>query len=551
MSAPDPRMRWWGWGVDADAMQLPASAEAMIAGGLGVEAPPAPRIALDAIELPPSRLAAAPDSAATGASGPLAAIVGIVGADAIRVDRLARVSHSVGRSYPDLVRVRSGRISAPDAVVYPGTHEEVLAVLRACNDAGIAVVPFGGGTSVVGGVEPEAGGFGAVISMDVGRMNSLVEVDDVSLTARLQPGMSGPAAEAALAQHGLTLGHLPQSWEYATIGGFAATRSAGQASTGYGRMDKLVLGLTLATPTAEIHVRPLPGTAGPTPALRELILGSEGVLGVITEVTAAVKPLPDVRQYEGWSFRSFAAGVEAFRELEQAHCAGEVSRLSDETETRMSLASAGDAGGTAAKLARRYLRLRGHENGCLAILGFEGESDEALDRANRARMLLRSAGGIRLGSKPGAAWEHQRYRAPYLRDELMDRGVMVETLETATTWSNLHNLYDAVQAALREHAPLVMCHVSHLYPSGASLYFTFMAAQRYGAEIEQWHAAKTAASDAIVAADGTITHHHAIGIDHAPWLRAEVGDAGVELLRAAKAKLDPRGIMNPGKLLPS
>ena len=217
----------------------------------------------------------------------------------------------------------------------------------------------------------------------------------------------------------------------------------------------------------------------------------------------------------------------------------------------MSLASAGQSGGTAAKLAQRYLKLRGHQGGCLAIIGFEGEPEEALDRANRARMLLRSAGGLRLGSKPGAAWEHQRFRAPYLRDELLDRGVMVETLETATTWTNLHNLYGAVQGALREHAPLVMCHVSHLYPAGASLYYTFMAAQRQGEELEQWRAAKAAACDAIVAAGGTITHHHAIGTDHAPWMRAELGETGLQMLRAVKDQLDPRGVMNPGKLFPT
>jgi alkyldihydroxyacetonephosphate synthase len=456
----------------------------------------------------------------------------------------------VGRSYPDLVRVRAGQVSGPDAVVYPGSHDEVRALLEVCADQGIAVVPFGGGTSVVGGVEPAPGPFRAVISLDLARMASLGEVDDVSLTARMEPGMTGPQAEAALAREGLTLGHLPQSWEYATIGGFAATRSAGQASTGYGRIDKLVLGLRLAAPTGTVEVKPFPGTAGPTPALRELIVGSEGALGVITEVTLAVRPVPETRQYEGWSFKNFALGVEAFRELEQAHCAGDVSRLSDETETAMSLASAGQSGGRATQLLQRYLKLRGHEHGCMAILGFEGESDEALDRANRARALLRSGGGIRLGSRPGAAWEHQRYRAPYLRDELMDRGVMIETLETAATWSNLHNVYGAVQGALREHAPLVLCHVSHLYPSGASLYYTFMAAQQRGQEIEQWRAAKTAACNAIVEAGGTITHHHAIGIDHAPWLAREVGDTGVELLRAAKAQLDPRGIMNPGKLLP-
>jgi alkyldihydroxyacetonephosphate synthase len=428
-------------------------------------------------------------------------------------------------------------------------------VLDACAQSGAAVVPFGGGTSVVGGVEPEGGGFAAVVSLDLARMSALLEVDQVSLLARFEPGMTGPEAETALEQQGLTLGHLPQSWEYATIGGFAATRSAGQASTGYGRMDKLVLGLRLAAPAGDIEIKPHPGTAA-GPALRELLVGSEGALGVITEVTVAVRPLPEVRQYEGWSFKSFEAGVDAFRELEQAHAAGDVSRLSDEPETQMSLASAGESGGRATNLARRWLKLRGHENGCIAILGFEGEADEAMDRANRARMLLRSGGGLRLGKRPGEAWQKQRYRAPYLRDELLDRGVMVETLETATTWSNLHTLYRAVGDALRNTLtergtpPLVMCHVSHLYPAGASLYFTFIAAQQRGHEMEQWHAAKSAASDAIVAAGGTITHHHAIGIDHAPWMRAEVGDLGIELLRAAKERLDPRGIMNPGKLIP-
>jgi alkyldihydroxyacetonephosphate synthase len=373
--------------------------------------------------------------------------------------------------------------------------------------------------------------------------------------ARLEPGLSGPEAEAALNAHGLTLGHFPQSYEYATIGGYVATRSAGQASTGYGRIDKLVLGLRLATPVGDVEISPYPGTAA-GPALRELIVGSEGALGIITEATLAVRPTPLVSSYEGWSFKSFAAGVEAFREMEQAHAAADVSRLSDEAETMLSLASAGDTGGTAAKLAKRWLKLRGHEQGCLAILGFEGDPDEMMDRANRARTLLRSAGGLRLGARPGAAWVAQRFRAPYLRDELLDRGVMVETLETATSWTNLEHLHAAVRRALRDALtergtpPLVMCHVSHLYPSGASLYFTFMAAQQRGEEMEQWRVAKSAASDAIVGNGGTITHHHGIGRDHAPWMRAEIGDAGIELLRAAKRRLDPRGVMNPGKLLP-
>jgi alkyldihydroxyacetonephosphate synthase len=543
LSALETRMRWWGWGVNGDAMRLPASAQTMIDGGLGVEEAPPARVELEAIELPASRLDA-------GARDRIAAIVG---AENVRDDQLARVAHAAGRSYPDLVRLRSGQVTGPDAVVYPSSHDEVRALLELCSNAGIAVVPFGGGTSVVGGVEPDAGPFAAVVAVDLARMSGVVEVDEVSLTARVAPGTTGPELEAALGAYGLTLGHLPQSWEYITIGGAVATRSAGQASTGYGRIDKQVLGLRLAAPAGEIEVKVQPGTAGPTPAVRELLVGSEGALGIITEATLAVRPLPEVRQYEGWSFKSFAAGVEAFRELEQAAAAGDVSRLSDETETMLSLASAGQSGGLATRLAQRYVKLRGHEHGCVAILGFEGEADEALDRANRARILLRSAGGLRLGSRPGAAWEEQRFRAPYLRDELLDRGVLVETLETATTWTNLHRLYAAVGDALRTtlgERSLVMCHVSHLYPAGASLYFTFMAAQERGREIEQWRAAKTAASDAIVAAGGTITHHHAIGTDHAPWMRAEIGDVGIDLLRAVKARLDPRGIMNPGKLLP-
>ena len=537
-------MRWWGWGVDSDAMQLPDTAQALIEHGLGVKEPPPARVEIGAIQLPASRLD-------TGARERLA---GIVGADNIADDQLTRVSHAAGRSYPDLIRLRSGQVRGPDAVAYPGSHDEVRALLEACSDAGVAVVPFGGGTSVVGGVEPDAGSFAAVVAIDLARMTGVIDLDEVSMLARVAPGTTGPELEAALAGRHLTLGHLPQSWEYITIGGAVATRSAGQASTGYGRIDKQVLGLRLAAPAGEVEVKVQPGTAGPTPAMRELLVGSEGALGIITEATLMVKPFPEVRQYEGWSFKSFAEGVEAFRELEQAHAAGDVSRLSDEAETALSLASAGESGGRLARLAQRYLKLRGHEGGSLAILGFEGEAEEALDRANRARTLLRSAGGLRLGARPGAAWEHQRFRAPYLRDELLDRGVMVETLETATTWTNLHFLYQAVADALRSalgERCLVMCHVSHLYPAGASLYYTFMAAQERGSEIEQWREAKTAACDAIIAAGGTITHHHAIGADHAAWLRDEIGETGVELLRAAKARLDPRGIMNPGKLLPT
>jgi alkyldihydroxyacetonephosphate synthase len=241
--------------------------------------------------------------------------------------------------------------------------------------------------------------------------------------------------------------------------------------------------------------------------------------------------------------------------MEQAEASPDVARLSDESETALSVALASN-GSAGERAGRAYLRLRGHEGGCVAIVGFEGEVREIEARRNRTRVILHGADGLALGERPGRAWLRGRYAGPYLRDALLDRGVMAETLETAASWTRLAGLYKAVGDALRESLsargtpPLVMCHVSHLYRSGASLYYTFIAAQEEGSELDQWRAAKTAASDAIVANGGTITHHHAVGRDHSPWMSAEVGDLGLELLRAAKERLDPRGIMNPGKLLP-
>jgi alkyldihydroxyacetonephosphate synthase len=540
-----PAPRWWGWAEPAHPARLSGEGLALLRSEIGLsEDARGERVELEQVELPESRL---PDAG-------LQRLRQVVGEEHVRVDRLDRIVHAAGKSYPDLVRLRAGDAAgAPDAVVFPGSADEVAALLAACAEERVAVVPFGGGTSVVGGVEPLRDGFDSVVTVDLGRLDSL-SVDRESLLATFGAGLRGPRAEARLQSRGLTLGHFPQSYEFASIGGYVATRSAGQASTGYGRIDKLVRGTRLVAPAGELVVKPFPATAA-GPALRELVVGSEGTLGVIVEATLAVRPLPADRRYEGWSFRSFAEGAEAFRAVEQAHAAPDVARLSDEEETRLAFALA-SSGSAFERVGRAYLRARGHEGGCLVITGFEGEEREVTDRRRRARAILRDGGGLPLGSRPGQAWLRGRYSGPYLRDDLLDRGVMVETLETATTWSNLQNLHEAVATALRTALEergtpaLVGCHVSHLYPSGASLYFTWMARQERGAELDQWRAAKSAACDAIVAAGGTITHHHAVGRDHAPWMRAEIGELGVEVLRAAKERLDPAGIMNPGKLLP-
>ena len=316
----------------------------------------------------------------------------------------------------------------------------------------------------------------------------------------------------------------------------------------------MVLGLRFAAPLGEINLSAVPASAA-GPGLRELLVGSEGTLGVISELALRVRPAPRERRYEGVFFEDFAAGVEGLRALAQQQASPDVARLSDEHETRMSLALAGP-GGLKGRLGRAYLGLRGYRGGgCLAILGFEGAPLEVADRRKRALALMRRGGGLAVGSTPGKAWLQARFSAPYLRDELLTHGVMVETLETATQWSNLRSLHRGVGRAINDALNscgtpgLVMCHVSHLYETGASLYFTFLASQRVEDAIGQWRTVKEAASRAISEGGGTITHHHAVGRDHAPWMEPEVGRTGLSALRALKAELDPAGIMNPGKLM--
>jgi len=536
-------MRWWGWGDLDRAPALSAHALGFLEDAVGVGLRPRPPVALGRVQLP---AAGVPEST-------LARLRAILGPAGVRADHRERVLHAGGKGYPDLVRMRAGQPQgAPDAVLYPRSHDQVRRVLELCGGASLAVVPFGGGTSVVGGVAPLRGAHDGVVALDMDNMGAILALDRESLTVTVQGGTRAPALERRLASHGLTLGHFPQSFEYVSLGGCAATRSAGQASTGYGAIAEMVLGLRLASPTADIALPAVPATAA-GPGLRALLVGSEGTLGVIDELALRVRHAPQQRIYEGLFFEDFSAGVEALRELAQQQLAPEVSRLSDPQETLMSLALAG-TGGVKGRLGRAYVGVRGYSSGCLAIFGFEGAAEEVAFRRKRALELARRCGALTVGRSPGAAWSRSRFAAPYLRDELLTHGVMVETLETATQWSNLHRLHKEVGQAIAGALDacgtpgLVMCHVSHVYETGASLYFTFLARQLENDEIGQWQAAKDAASAAILAAGATITHHHAVGRDHARWMEEEVGAGGLGALRALKAELDPAGIMNPGKL---
>ncbi len=523
-------MRWNGWGDPSKAKELPLAVRALLPVKLGRVPKPDAAVALDEVELAPSALDAADRTA----------LAVIVGDDHVASDHDARIRHSGGRSTPDLLRRRARRQDAPDAVVSPADHAEVVEVLRLAGSRGIAVVPFGGGTSVVGGLDPERGAHRAVIALELRRLSGLVSLDETSGEAVLQAGTTGPEAERLLSAHGFELGHFPQSFRYATIGGFAAARSSGQNSAGNGRFDAMVTGLRVATPTGELDLGRAPGSAA-GPDLLRLFLGSEGAFGVITEVRVRVHRAPETRLAEAWTFPDFAAGADALRRVAQLGTGPTVIRLSDEAETGVSLAQVGRIGKALAK-------------GASAITIFEGDAELAAERQTRTAQVLREAGGVSAGPAAAEEWVHGRFNAPYLRDALLDHGVFCETLETATTWSNLERLKREVTAAITDGfaeqraKSLVLCHVSHVYPTGAALYFTILAGVK-GDQLGAWEPVKAAVNDAIMTGGGTISHHHGVGRDHAPWLEREIGPVGLRILRAVKAELDPAGVMNPGALL--
>jgi alkyldihydroxyacetonephosphate synthase len=527
LPAPRPRSDWDAWGTET--VRLPPGARALVAAVLPGRAHPVPR--RPDPDLSPSRVS----------DGDLSALRAIVGQPHATADDAARILHLGGKSTPDLLARRSGDVqAAPDAVVSPSDHSETLAVLALCAERGIAVVPFGGGTSVVGGVQPDRGELTRVIALDLARTAALLELDETSLLATLGAGTTGPQAEEMLGARGYTIGHFPQSFEYASIGGYAATRSSGQASRGYGRFDDLVHALRVATPVGELQLGRAPASAA-GPDLRELFLGSEGAFGVLTEVAVRIRPLPGATAYGAWTFPEFASGAAALRELTQRGIRPTVLRLSDASETRVN-----------ALMGGHLTRARG----CLAVATFESDSAGDADAVReRTDGLFRRHGATSRGEDPARSWERGRFASPALRDTLLDIGVLAETLETAATWSDLSALKGAVTDALTVSLaadgtkPIVMCHISHVYPAGASLYFTVIAALTTD-PAAQWRRAKDAASRAIGEAGGTITHHHAVGRDHRPYLAAEIGELGAAVLRAVKDTLDPQGIMNPGVLVP-
>jgi len=556
--------RWWGWGT--------LDATYSLEGRLGFwpklhewldlpddtpeqETPP---VALEDITLPASRL---------DESG-FESLRRLLGEEAVVTDKQARIQHAYGKSYRDLVRIRAGHIpNPPDAVVYPEDEAEIAALLSWAAEHAVTVIPFGGGSSVLGGVEPPTGER-PTLTLEMAKLNRVLSVDPESLTARVQAGATGPGIEAQLHEHGLTLGHFPQSFEFSTLGGWIATRAAGQNSIGYGKIEDMTQAVRMVSPAGIIETKDVPASAT-GPSVRELVVGSEGIFGVITEATMRVHPRPELQDYRGILLHSFEEGIAAFRELMQCKDLRlSIVRLSDAPETAGYAALAHEHHGLRRlfdSLAQLYVRAHRHDldgGSALMVLGFDGDRQWIPRQWELALEICREHGGLLLGRAIGRSWKRDRFTQPYLRDTLLDRSILVDTLETATSWSNLVQLHTALARSLKAAIAsngggpgYVMNHVSHAYEQGASLYATFLGRQIPTsdplAKQAQWEGIKGAATDAILSSGGTLSHHHGIGRDHAPWLKGEIGQTGIDALRALKLALDPTGTMNPGILLPA
>jgi len=527
--------RWNGWGDDTITYPVPAGARRFLNAVLGPATPPRDAPLADVLAAaPPSRLPTHP---------------------LVSADPETRAGHARGQSFPDWVALRSGQgLRFPDGVAYPTDAGQVRDLIRFAGASGARLIPYGGGTSVVGHINPLPGD-APVLTVDLGRLNRLIAFDATSHLATFGAGVAGPDLEAQLRARGMTLGHFPQSFELSTLGGWIASRSSGQQSYYYGRIEDLFAGGHVETPAGPLDLPPHPASAA-GPDLRHLILGSEGRFGVITEATVRVSPLPEQEDFHAIFFPDWDRGHTALREMAQARLPASMLRLSNAVETETTLILAGHA--RLVGLAERALLALGlGADKCLLLFGVTG-ADKLVTRARRDLIAIaKGHGGRHVGKYMGGKWRESRFLSPYLRNTLWEIGYAVDTLETALPWSAIPATVETIQRVLRTTLdPIgervhVFAHLSHVYPHGASFYVTYLFRIKAGPDemLRNWHMLKDAASQAIVAAGGTISHQHGVGADHLPYLAAEKGELGMQVLEAVWKTFDPHGLMNPGKLL--
>ena len=556
MKADIRHMKWWGWGHEDVTFDDSTKPELWpyLKRELGVdeirwEKP----VAFEDVTLPEQK----------NNEAFLAAIGAELGDGQVVDDKKSRLVHAAGKSFRDLWLMRHGQVQfAPDCVVYPDTEEDVALVVRAAHEHGVVLVPFGGGSNIAGCLVPSDRGGRMVVSLDMCRMHRVLEVDRYSLTARIQPGVYGQHLEDQLAEHGVTLGHFPDSFLHSTLGGWVATRSAGMQSDIYGKIEDMVISLRMVTPSGTIITRTVPKSSNGID-IKHLCIGSEGILGVITEVVVQVHHKPEKEDWYGWLFPDFKSGLDAIHECHRADCMPTVTRLNDPKKTALSFAFKHPKTGIKDKIAKAFKWYIGNfkkidfNQCCLMVVKYEG-TPQAFNRIkNRVTAIYKKHRGVCLGAEPGRSFAKVKFDFPHLRDYVMDRSIMADVSETATTWDNLRTLHESgladVEQAIKDTGvdAWVGCHLSHSYRTGASLYFTFGCLQREGREIEQYLYVKKAAEDAFMKNGGTLSHHHAVGTEHLPWVEEDLSPTGLKAVKALKAGLDPNDIMNPGKIIPS
>jgi alkyldihydroxyacetonephosphate synthase len=548
-------MKWWGWGDEAVSFDSNAHP------GLWPYAKAQLEVEDDRADAHPVPLEAVQLREAIRHDGFLADLCSGMRADQIYDSRRERVIHAYGKGFRDLFRMRRGMAEgAPDLVLYPESEQDVLMTLRAAARHDVVVIPFGGGSNIAGCLERYETRRMAV-SLDMRRMRRVLEVDVESFTARIEAGAFGPDLEEQLNGYGLTLGHFPDSFLHSTLGGWIATRSAGMQSDKYGKIEDMVIALRMVTPLGVLATRTVPKASNGID-VNHMCIGSEGTLGVITEATMRVHPRPQSRRTHGHLFLDFEAGIEAMHDCVRKECVPSMLRLSDPDKTALSFAfkpASSRLSHAVSKVMKGYLRARGFDfaRACLMLTTFEGNNAGAARQQDQVNAIYRRLGAVDLGSSSGKSFESTKYDFPHIRDFLLDRGITSDVSETSTVWSNLVPLYRATTTALRSAIsesrgrPWVGCHISHTYQSGASLYLTFACRQQEGREIPQYLHAKRAVQQSFMDHGATLSHHHAVGTEHLPWLTEDISPLGVVAVAAIKAGLDPDNVMNPGRLRPA
>jgi len=480
--------------------------------------------------------------------------------DQILTDEDERILHTYGKSYPDIFKARKGIFRPPpDMVILPENHQQVVAIIRSANQFDVGVIPFGGGSNIIGCVEPADSQNRMMVSLNLRKMNRLLSLNKESLTATIEAGALGPKLEEDLEAQGFCLGHHPDSFLHSTLGGWIATRSAGMQSDEYGRIEDMVVSLRVVTPSGEIATRTVPASSAGIDVNR-LIIGSEGILGVITEATMKIHPNPPIKDYYGFLFKTFDDGTHAIHQCYQKGFTPSMFRLQDLKESELAMSMKPVKKGLQVyveKLIKPYLKRKGFTSPCIMVVGFEGDKEKVGFTKKHVFPILKQWGAFPLGKSIGKTWSKHKYNIPYFRDFLMNYHCYADVAETSATWSNLLPLYHktmkAVQEKFREqnhYKGWIGCHISHSYNAGACLYFTFAGVQKPGRELEQFYEIKECFTETFMKNGGALSHHHAVGLDHLPWLEEEVSPTGIKAYKGLKQALDPKKIMNPGKLIP-